>query len=258
MNLAGEPLAPALVDRLYAAGVERVFDLYGPSEDTTYTTCALRRRNGPATIGRPVGNEQVYILDRRDQPVPPGVTGELCIGGKGLARGYRNDPRATAQKFTPDAFSGEPGARLYRTGDLARFRADGEIEFLGRADAQIKLRGHRIEPGEIEDRHAVLRRGSRGRRRGMGARDGPGQAGRVPGPRARKGRRRRRAARVDGRTPAALHGARHPDGARVIAADSQRQARSRGAPGADRAERPAVAVRGPARADRGGAHGPVA
>jgi amino acid adenylation domain-containing protein len=151
VNLAGEPLQPALVDQLYALeGIERVFDLYGPSEDTTYSTYALRRRRGPATIGRPIANTQVYVLDQQFNAVPVGIPGELYIGGVGLARGYWNRPELTAEKFLPNPFGIEPGSRLYRTGDLTRYRPDGTLEFLGRRDHQIKLRGFRIELGEIE------------------------------------------------------------------------------------------------------------
>jgi amino acid adenylation domain-containing protein/non-ribosomal peptide synthase protein (TIGR01720 family) len=151
VNLAGEPLQPALVDQLYALDhIEHVFDLYGPSEDTTYSTYALRRRYGPATIGRPIANTQVYLLDPQLTPVPVGVPGELYIAGAGLARGYWNRPSLTAEKFLPNPFGTKPGSRLYRTGDLARYRQDGTLEFLGRIDHQIKLRGFRIELGEIE------------------------------------------------------------------------------------------------------------
>jgi amino acid adenylation domain-containing protein len=151
VNLAGEPLSEGLVDALYACPhVRRVHDLYGPTETTVYSTCAVRAPRQRATIGRPIANTQIYLLDAAGQPVPVRVTGELCIGGAGLARGYLDRPELTAERFVPDPFHPEPGARLYRTGDRARYRHDGCIEFLGRADSQIKLRGFRIELGEIE------------------------------------------------------------------------------------------------------------
>jgi amino acid adenylation domain-containing protein len=151
VNLAGEPLAPALVDQLYESGVaRRVFDLYGPSEDTTYSTFALREKNGEATIGRPVANTKVYLLDAGLNCVPIGVPGELYIGGSGVVRGYLKRPDLTAERFVPHPFSASPGARAYRTGDLARYFADGNIEFMGRIDHQVKIRGFRIELGEIE------------------------------------------------------------------------------------------------------------
>jgi acyl-coenzyme A synthetase/AMP-(fatty) acid ligase/acyl carrier protein len=132
-----------------------LFNLYGPSEDTTYSTFVLvPRGTGRApTIGRPVAGTQAWVLDERLRPVPTGVTGELWLGGRGLARGYLGRPELTAERFVPDP-SGPPGARLYRTGDLARWRADGELEFLGRRDFQVKVRGFRIELGEIEERLA--------------------------------------------------------------------------------------------------------
>ncbi len=155
VNLAGEPLPAALADKIYATGsVEKVYDLYGPSEDTTYSTWALRSRGGPETIGRPLANTQLYLLDAALQPVPLGAVGELFLGGEGLARGYLGRPDLTAERFIPDPFAATPGGRLYRTGDLGRFRPDGQVEFLGRSDHQIKIRGFRIELGEIE---AVLR-----------------------------------------------------------------------------------------------------
>jgi amino acid adenylation domain-containing protein len=156
VTLAGEPLATPLVNQIYERlKVGRVFDLYGPSEDTTYSTCALRNSNGPTTIGRPIANTEIYLLDAHMQPVPIGVRGELHIGGDGLARGYLDRPDFTAEKYIPNAFSAVPGARLYKTGDLARHLPDGNIEFLGRIDHQVKIRGFRIELGEIE---AVLAR----------------------------------------------------------------------------------------------------
>jgi amino acid adenylation domain-containing protein/FkbH-like protein len=161
INLAGEPLKPALVDQLYASTtVERVFDLYGPSEDTTYSTYALRRPGGPATIGRPIANTRTYILDANGHPTPVGVPGELYIGGAGLARGYLNRPDLTAERFVPDPFAAAPGERLYRTGDLACHLPDGDIQFLGRIDHQVKIRGYRIELGEIESalsKHEAVR-----------------------------------------------------------------------------------------------------
>jgi amino acid adenylation domain-containing protein len=153
VNLAGEPLRRALVDRLYASsGVERVWNLYGPSEDTTYSTFALAARGevGEPTIGRPVADSQAYVTGPGLHLQPVGVPGELCLGGGGLARGYLDRPELTAERFIPDPFGGTLGARLYRTGDLVRRRTDGEIEFLGRIDHQVKIRGFRIELGEIE------------------------------------------------------------------------------------------------------------
>ena len=151
VNLAGEPLTTELADRVYAvATVGKVYDLYGPSEDTTYSTCKLRRLGEPPSIGRPIGNTQAYILDHRGRPTPAGVPGELHLGGAGLARGYLGRPELTAERFIADPFSAQPDARLYKTGDLARYRPDGDIEFLGRLDHQVKIRGFRIEPGEIE------------------------------------------------------------------------------------------------------------
>ncbi|MGH8017131.1 MAG: amino acid adenylation domain-containing protein, partial [Opitutaceae bacterium] len=155
LNLAGEPLPRELVDQLYARPhIRKIYDLYGPTEDTVYSTFALREAGAPATIGRPLANKQVYLLDDHRQPVPLGVPGEVWLGGDGVTRGYLGRPELTAERFIPDPFRREPGARLYKTGDLARYRADGNLEFLGRLDHQIKLRGFRIELGEIE---SVLR-----------------------------------------------------------------------------------------------------
>jgi amino acid adenylation domain-containing protein len=140
---------PDLVAR-WAQG-RRFLNVYGPTEATIASTvaeCTGGDRRPP--IGRPIANTQIYILDRHLQPVPIGVPGELHIGGVGLARGYLNRAKLTAEKFIPNPFSGEPGARLYKTGDLARYLPDGNIDFLGRIDHQVKLRGLRIELEEIE------------------------------------------------------------------------------------------------------------
>ncbi|MEW6734839.1 MAG: amino acid adenylation domain-containing protein, partial [Acidobacteriota bacterium] len=160
VNLAGEPLQNALVQQIYELeSVEAVYNLYGPSEDTTYSTYAMIKRGTETapTIGRPIANTQIYILDRLMQAVPIGVVAELCIAGDGLSRGYLNRPDVTAEKFVPHPYSSQAGARLYRTGDLARYLDDGNIEFLGRLDHQVKLRGYRIELAEIE---SVLRQHS--------------------------------------------------------------------------------------------------
>jgi amino acid adenylation domain-containing protein len=150
INLAGEPLKISLVNQLYALGtVKEVFDLYGPTEDTTYSTFALRDADR-ATIGRPILGTQAYVLDRDGLPVAVGETGELGLAGAGLARGYLNRPELTAESFVPNPFSSEPNSRLYKTGDLARYLPDGNLEYLGRIDHQVKIRGVRIELGEIE------------------------------------------------------------------------------------------------------------
>ena len=149
--LAGESLRHNLVDRIYAAGAHRVFNLYGPSEDTTYSTGALigRDETEEPTIGGPVAGSRAYVVDGALGLVPSGVAGELCLGGGGLARGYLGRPELTAERFVPDPF-GVTAGRLYRTGDRIRRRADGSLVYLGRFDHQVKIRGFRIEPGEIE------------------------------------------------------------------------------------------------------------
>ena len=155
VNLAGEALSRELVAEIYkATQVEKVYNLYGPTEDTTYSTFTLAKPGERVTIGRPVANTRVYVLDDQWQPVPVGVVGDLYIGGAGLARGYWRRPELSAEKFIPDSFSRQQGARLYQTGDKARYLTSGDLEFLGRADHQVKVRGYRIELGEIE---SVLR-----------------------------------------------------------------------------------------------------
>ena len=132
----------------------RLFNEYGPTETTVgcsaYEVQAQDPRNGPVSIGRPIANAQLYVLDAELHSVAPGEVGELYIGGTGVGRGYLNKPELTRERFLSDPFSNRPGARLYKTGDLVRFREDGTLEFLGRADDQVKLRGYRIELGEIE------------------------------------------------------------------------------------------------------------
>ena len=146
----GEALTRELADRLLDCGRE-VWNVYGPTE-TTVWSCVERvvAESGAVSIGRPLANTEVYIVDARLQPVPAGVPGELLIGGLGVARGYLGRPELTAEKFVVDPFGARSGARLYRTGDLARRRRDGRIDVVGRIDHQVKLRGFRIEPGEIE------------------------------------------------------------------------------------------------------------
>ncbi len=153
VNLAGEALTRSLAEAIYQTGtVARLYNLYGPSEDTTYSTFVLvpPGQERPVTIGRPIANARASVLDAHGRLVPVGVPGELYLGGSGLARGYFDRPELTAERFVPDPFAVEPGARLYRTGDLVRRRPDGELDFLGRIDHQVKVRGFRIEPGEIE------------------------------------------------------------------------------------------------------------
>ncbi len=132
----------------------QLFNEYGPTETTIYSTVyAVPRFEAPATnvpIGRPIANTRCYVLDANRGPLPRGVSGELYIGGDGVALGYLNEPELTAERFLADPFAPEPGARMYRTGDLVRLRRDGELEFLGRLDRQVRVRGYRVELGEVE------------------------------------------------------------------------------------------------------------
>jgi amino acid adenylation domain-containing protein len=143
----GEPLDRDLAERLRASG-QSLWNMYGPTETTIWSTCQRVDGSGPISIGRPIANTQTYILDLQMQPAPVGVAGELYIGGEGVAIGYHRRDALTAERFINNPFV--PGARLYRTGDRARYRSDGTIELLGRSDQQVKLRGFRIELGEIE------------------------------------------------------------------------------------------------------------
>jgi amino acid adenylation domain-containing protein len=157
--LGGERAQPERVGAWQARFGRRVrlINSYGPTESTIVATYfevpaddAGRWATADVPIGRPIPNASVYVLGPNLEPVPAGVPGELYVGGAGVARGYLNQPALTAERFVPDPFGGTPGARLYRTGDLVRYRANGEIEFLGRVDDQIKIRGFRVEVGEVE------------------------------------------------------------------------------------------------------------
>src|SRR5262249_32378305 len=151
----GDQLAPVAANRLLSRMTDcQLINAYGPTEVATITSChrfpTLNGVGDSAPIGRPIGNTQVYVLDEEQELVPVGVRGELYIGGAGLARGYLNRAELTAEKFVPDGSSQEAGGRLYRSGDVVKWRGDGQLEFVGRKDQQVKLRGYRIEMGEIE------------------------------------------------------------------------------------------------------------
>ncbi|MDR3637142.1 MAG: amino acid adenylation domain-containing protein [Isosphaeraceae bacterium] len=149
----GEAMPPDLPKRLLDRLDVTLYNLYGPTEasvDATWWACRLDEPRPSVPIGRPVANGRAYVLDGALRPLPPGVPGELYIGGAGLARGYLNDPAQTAERFVPDPFCATPGARLYRTGDRCLWLSGGTLEFLGRLDHQVKVRGFRVELGEVE------------------------------------------------------------------------------------------------------------
>jgi amino acid adenylation domain-containing protein len=148
---AGEPLPRDLADAIGTETDVRLWNLYGPTETTIYSGgAAVGPSPAPIEIGSIIAGTQLYVLDARLRPVPPGVFGEVYIGGAGVADGYHGAPGMTAGRFVPDPFSRRPGARLYRTGDVGRWRGSGRIELAGRADRQFKIRGYRVESGEVE------------------------------------------------------------------------------------------------------------
>jgi natural product biosynthesis luciferase-like monooxygenase protein/thioester reductase-like protein len=150
--VGGEAFPPALASQLAGRGPARVINMYGPTETTVWSMASPVDPNAAAVpIGRPLANTQVLVLDDAGEPVPPGIVGEIHIGGTGVARGYLNRPALTAERFTPSRF-GPPGSRLYRTGDRGYWADDGALRFAGRADEQVKVRGFRVEPREVETR----------------------------------------------------------------------------------------------------------
>ncbi|KAK9703355.1 hypothetical protein K7432_010792 [Basidiobolus ranarum] len=151
----GDTINPAVINNIICnTPPQQLINAYGPTECTTFATSYAvplnKEQPSSIPIGRPLANKQVYLLDGTGQPVPLGATGELHIGGAGVAHGYLNRPELTSERFLPDSFSKKAGARMYKTGDLGRYLPDGNIQFLGRKDNQIKIRGFRIEPGEVE------------------------------------------------------------------------------------------------------------
>ncbi|HEY0055307.1 MAG TPA: amino acid adenylation domain-containing protein, partial [Pedobacter sp.] len=150
INMAGEPIPLHILQRLDTDRTE-VRNLYGPTEDTTYSTVYRLKKNAPILIGKPISNSFIYILNQDNELSPIGVSGEICIGGSGLARGYLNQLELTDKKFLIDPINPNSGSKIYKTGDLGRWLPDGNIEYLNRIDYQVKIRGYRIELGEIEN-----------------------------------------------------------------------------------------------------------
>jgi amino acid adenylation domain-containing protein/thioester reductase-like protein len=149
--VGGEAVDPELWRSLARCTQIDSYNVYGPTENTVDVSAATLRGSVDAPhIGRPMENRRIYVLDRRLAPVPVGVTGELYVGGEGVARGYLNNPELSAQRFVSDPYSAQPGSRMYKTGDIGRWKADGTLEYLGRNDHQVKIRGFRVELGEIE------------------------------------------------------------------------------------------------------------
>lgn len=178
--LGGEALTADLVARTYRLLPKaRLWNLYGPSETTANATAGIVGADGRVSLGGPVGGTTLHVLDEALAPVAPGVIGELYVGGAGVTRGYAGRGGRTAERYLPDPFTTEAGARLYRTGDLVRIGADGLPEFCGRADGQLKVRGYRVEPGEVE---AVLLRHPGVRAAVVDARESRLVAWLVPGP----------------------------------------------------------------------------
>ena len=247
MVVAGEACPPDLVER-WAPG-RRFVNAYGPTETTVCASMSRPlRQHGSIDIGRPIANVQTYVLDAYGEPVPPGVDGELCIGGDSTARGYLNRADLTAASFIPDPFSAAPGARVYRTGDRVRWLADGVLQFIGRRDAQVKVRGYRVELGEIEsalfdggslEQCAVIVRPDRYGASTLAAFVVP----RHPALNVEELR-----AHVRTRLPE-VHGAVDHQGARESAGDAERQGRSASV-GGDGARRPRGGIRRPAYGDR--------
>ena len=263
--VGGETVDPSRAAEVLAAGAPvRLINSYGPTECAVFAICGrvseIPPGAGTVPIGRPIANTTAIVLDAGLQPAPAGVTGELCLGGDGLARGYLGRPDLTAERFVPAPFALggtiDPGARLYRTGDLARLRPDGGIDCLGRADDQVKIRGVRIEPGEVEAvlaAHPGIAECAVGARRTV-ASNTAGELSlaawivprRRPAPTAQELREH-----LQSRLPG-CHGARRLRGGRGAAAHAQRQARPRRAarPRGSRGGR--LRIRAAAHAGRGG------